>query len=195
MVLYVTRHGETDYNVEMRYAGSTDLPLNETGILQAEELVRRVSGLSLDAVICSPLIRARKTAEIVSSALDIPYSVHENFTERKMGVFEGLKIDEARELYPELWHKIRAGDPDAAVPGGETLRQVCNRVDFEMERLLKKYSKKTILLICHVFVTQAVHRYCHSLPIEEMSDFILKNCEVIKIWKGCRNAKNDFCCG
>jgi len=179
VVLYLTRHGETDYNIEGRYAGSTDLPLNNTGIAQAEELVSRVRGLSLDRVVSSSLLRARQTAERVSAALNIPFNACENFNERKMGVFEGLKIEEARELYPEVWHKIRAGSPDAATEGGETLRQVCDRVDIEMERLRKEYRNENILLICHVFVTQAVHRYCRGLPIEEMSDFILKNCEVI----------------
>ena len=179
MVLYLTRHGETDYNAEGRYAGRTDLALNETGVKQAEELVKNVEGLKLDAVVTSPLLRARQTAEIVSAALGIPYSVYENLTERNMGVFEGMKVDEARELYPELWKRIRAGDPDARTGGGETLRQVCDRVDFAMEHIQRDFKDKTILLICHVFVTQAVHRYCHKLPIEEMSDFIMKNCEVL----------------
>ena len=68
MHIYVTRHGETDYNAAGRYCGSTDVPLNENGLAQARDLARRLARVKFDAVISSPMLRARQTADIVCAA-------------------------------------------------------------------------------------------------------------------------------
>ena len=64
MTLYLTRHGETEYNILGRYCGSTDVSLNETGIAQAHELAKNLHGKTFDAVISSPMLRARQTAAL-----------------------------------------------------------------------------------------------------------------------------------
>jgi broad specificity phosphatase PhoE len=90
MVLYVTRHGETNFNAQGRYAGSTDVPLNETGIKQARELAGRLSGMKFDVVVSSPMLRARQTADIVCAELGMEYIIYPQFAERNVGVYEGL---------------------------------------------------------------------------------------------------------
>jgi len=180
MILYVTRHGETEFNAQGRYAGSTDVPLNEKGFAQAKELALRLKGMRFDAIACSPMLRARQTADIVCAALDMPYVIYENFYERNMGVYEGLSREEVQELYPEMWNRKCTMKPDDAPDGGETLRQVCDRVDRGMERLRRDFEGKTILLICHGFVARAMNRYCKGLSFEEMANFTLGNCEVVE---------------
>lgn len=179
MILYVTRHGETDYNVSGRYCGSTDIPLNETGIRQAYELTKRLRGMKFDAVISSPMLRAQQTADIVCASLDMQYNTYDQFAERNMGVYEGLTRDEARERYPDLWNRQCTRKPDDAPDGGETLREACGRIDGGMERLIQEYNGKTALLICHGFAARAVHRFCLGLSFDEMAGFVLGNCEVI----------------
>lgn len=178
MLLYVTRHGETDYNVSGRYCGSTDVPLNEKGIAQAHELAGRVQGMALDAVISSPMLRARQTTEIVCAAMHMRYSIYEQFTERNVGVYEGLTREEAREKYPHLWNRQCARIPDDAPDGGETLRQACDRIDEGIRLLRQNYRGKKILLICHGFAARAVHRCCRNLTFDEMAGFTLENCEI-----------------
>ena len=178
MILLLTRHGETDYNVSGRYCGSTDIPLNAAGISQAHELARRIQGVAFDAVVSSPMLRARQTAEIVSASLKLRYVVYRQFAERNMGVYEGLTRDEARERYPGLWNRQCTRKPDDAPDGGETLRQVCGRIDDGMAQLRRDFADKTVLLICHGFAARAVHRYCHGLSFEAMAGFVLGNCEV-----------------
>ena len=179
MILYMTRHGETEYNILGRYCGSTDVPLNETGIAQAYELANRLQSMKFDAVISSPMIRARQTAKIVCAALDMEYIIYEQFAERNVGVYEGLTRDEAKERYPDLWNRQCTRKPDDAPDGGETLREACNRIDNGMERLIQDFNAKTVLLICHGFAARAIHRFFHNLSFEEMSGFVLGNCEVV----------------
>jgi len=179
MHLYVTRHGETGYNVLGRYCGSTDIPLSDTGIAQAHELAERLRGTVFDAVVSSPMLRARQTADIVCAALGMPYTVYEQFAERDMGVYEGLTKDEVRERFPEMWNRQCTTKTDDAPDGGETLAQVCGRIDGGLDQLRHDYHGKVILLICHGFTARAVNRYCCNLTFDEMAGFVLKNCEVV----------------
>ena len=179
MILYLTRHGETEYNVLGRYCGSTDIPLNEAGILQAHELTKRIREIQLDAVISSPMLRARQTADIVCASLDMQYVIYNQFAERNMGVYEGLTREEAQERFPHLWNRQCTSKPDDAPDDGETIRQACDRIDDGMNRLIQEYKNKAILLLCHGFTARAVHRYCNNLSFDEMAKFFLGNCEVV----------------
>ena len=106
MILYVTRHGETDYNVQKRYTGSTDIPLNAKGIYQAEELANKLSDIKFDIIVSSPLLRAKQTAEIIQKSYDVPIDIINEFSEINVGVYEGLTREEAQMKYPEVWGKI-----------------------------------------------------------------------------------------
>jgi len=180
MILYVARHGETDYNLTGRYTGSTDVPLNQKGINQAEELARKLKYTRFDVVVSSPLLRAAKTAEIVCAELGMPYIIMKNFTERGAGVYEGLTRDEAQRKYPELWAKLSSRLIDDAPDGGETIRQVDTRVTEGLKQLCREYPDKKVLLICHAFVSRIINRYCTGLSFEDMHGFILNNCDVVE---------------
>jgi len=173
--LYLTRHGETQANALGVYSGSTDVPLNETGIAQAHRLAEQLSDIKFDAIISSTMLRARHTAEIVCAKLNMEFSTNAKFVECNMGVYEGLTRDEARARYPDLWEKFGTRDPDAKLGGGESIREVCDRVDEGMRELISKYRDKTVLLVCHGFAARAVHRFMHNLTFEEMFDIIMNN--------------------
>jgi len=177
-LLYVTRHGETDFNLAGRYCGSTDAPLAQTGVLQAHALAGRLRGVAFDAAVSSPMLRSRQTADIVCGALGIQYSVCARFAERNLGVYEGLTRDEARERYPDLWKRQCTGKPDDAPDNGETIRQACARIDEGLHWLRGAYQNKRVLLICHGFAARAVNRCCKNLSFDEMAGFSLGNCEV-----------------
>ena len=178
MILYLTRHGETQYNALGMYCGSTNIPLNKTGFLQAHELAKSLSHINFDVIISSSMLRACQTADVVCASISMPYSINEQFSERKLGVYEGLTRDEAKKLYPKLWNKQCIKQPDIAPCGGETVREACRRIDKGMLQLLQDYKGKTVLLICHGFVASAVNRFCNNLSFEEMINFNLGNCEI-----------------
>ena len=178
MLLYVTRHGETEYNKERRYAGSTDIPLNGEGIFQAGELAQKLKDINFDVIITSPLKRAAQTAEIINRERNLTVTVMEAFAERCVGVYEGLTRDEAKKRYPELWMNRVTEQIDGAPDGGETLRDVDTRVSAALCGLREKYPDKKVLLVCHGFVSRALNRIIRGLTFEEMGSFLLKNCEI-----------------
>ena len=72
MSLLITRHGQTDWNLKRKVQGKTDIELNQTGIEQAKDLSKKLANESIDLIICSPLERARQTAEIINTNRNIP---------------------------------------------------------------------------------------------------------------------------
>jgi len=151
--LLVVRHGQTQLNAEQRYLGALDPALNDVGIRQAEDLVHSLPH-NFDHIICSPLLRAKQTAEIICSLLDKKPIYVAAFRERNVGVYEGLTQEEARAQFPELWRRNITRQWYEAPPGGETIAEVFERVDAGLNDLAKKYSNDTVLLIAHGFVAK-----------------------------------------
>jgi precorrin-2/cobalt-factor-2 C20-methyltransferase len=119
-ILFLFRHGETDWNREGRVQGHADVPLNGTGIGQAEALVERLRPHRLEAIVSSDLARARATARIVADALAIPLMTDRGLRETNVGAAEGLLWSEAKARFgeglTERWYR----DDNTAFPGGET---------------------------------------------------------------------------
>ena len=139
MKLFLIRHGETDWNTEKRLQGRTDIPMNETGIRQIEALSERLKRDRWDVVCTSPMIRARKTAEILQQALAVPKMiVIEDLQERDLGVLNGVvwKFDRECEL------------PDDA-EGMEVPALAVRRMDGVLELVRREYADKNVLLISH----------------------------------------------
>ena len=88
-MIYVIRHGQTDWNIQKRVMGRHDEPLNETGLHQAEEAKNNLMNTKIDIIICSPLKRARQTAEVINEGRNIPIVYDDRITERDFGEFEG----------------------------------------------------------------------------------------------------------
>ena len=89
MKLYVTRHGQTQYNIEVRICGRANVRLTEKGISQAHELAQSMQDTDVDLIISSPLVRAKETADIVGAAIGVPVEVDDRLAERDYGVIDG----------------------------------------------------------------------------------------------------------
>ncbi len=147
--LVLIRHGETDWNVEGRYQGQADPPLNARGVAQAQELARRLQGVGLDLLYSSPLRRARQTAEIIAQALGIPLYLEPRLKEIAQGEWETLLVTEIQERYPELFQRWETEPWSVQIPGGETLAQVQERVYQAVDEILARHPGKTIGLVAH----------------------------------------------
>ena len=155
------------------------MPLNQSGLRQAEKLSRKLADIDFDIIICSPLARAFKTAETVSSRHpEIPLIVMNNFAERSVGVFEGLTKEEAKEQYPELFNRRCTRQLDDAPTGGETIRQFETRIISGLKEMKMRFPDKTVLLVCHGFVSRMINKQLKGLSYDGMHDFTLNNCEV-----------------
>lgn len=180
MILYVTRHGKTQFNDQFRYAGSTNIPLNAEGIKQAMDTGIKLlnTAVKFDAIIASPLIRAMKTAEIIGASLKLPVIPEPLFAERNFGVYEGHTIDEVKTKFPDLSARDCTHQIDDAPTGGETIREFEERILEGLQKLALNYSDKTILLVSHGFASILINKIFNSLSYEDMYQFMLKNCEI-----------------
>jgi broad specificity phosphatase PhoE len=120
LTLLLARHGQTDLNTDERWQGRMDAPLNATGFAQAEQLVLSLPG-GIDALVVSPMLRARQTAEPVARALGLEPTLDADFRERDFGLFEGLTADEAAQQYPALAARNVAYRWDEAPPEAKGL--------------------------------------------------------------------------
>lgn len=130
--VYAFRHGETDWNKEHRLQGQTDVPLNENGVRQAHALAETLSSLQPEIILTSDLQRAHRTAELAAKDLSIPIITSSHLRETLFGEPEGMLLNELTHRYGEdLWRRWISPHPhdlDISFPGGETKRQVRQRV-------------------------------------------------------------------
>lgn len=119
-ILFLFRHGETDWNREGRLQGHTDVPLNATGLTQAAALMERLRPHRLDAVVSSDLSRAWTTGRIVADALGVPLVTEPGLRETDVGAAEGLLWAEAKIRFGEELTERWFVDEEVAFPGGET---------------------------------------------------------------------------
>jgi probable phosphoglycerate mutase len=176
-VLYLARHGETDWNAVGRWQGHTDVPLNETGRLQARELAAALGAHGVVGAVSSDLSRARETAAIVAQALGVTlaYTDHE-LRERSFGIFEGLTREECTAQHPEAW---RAWLEERRVPaGGETQEALTTRVVAAVARVALQVAtdESPALVVTHGGALRAlVHAVTGEIPP------LVKNGEVWRV--------------
>lgn len=143
MRIFMARHGETDWNVERRIQGSTDIPLNENGIRQAHSLAgyleRQVVGKggAITHIFTSPLERAKETAEIVGARLRVPVEAVSGLEEMNFGICEGKSWLEAKAMYPQELSEWEENKRERRILGGESYQDVLDRF-FSAYKIMKR---------------------------------------------------------
>ena len=89
-MIYIIRHGQTDWNLEKKMIGKIDVPLNQTGKEQAKLSIKQLTSLRIDEIISSDLIRTKETADIINATLHLPISFDARLRERNYGDLEGI---------------------------------------------------------------------------------------------------------
>lgn len=139
-IIGVLRHGQTDWNIDFRLQGVTDIPLNETGIAQARDAAEVIDANEWDLILTSPLSRARVTAEIVAEVNGFkPAEVEPLLLERSFGEAEGMAHEDWKAKYADT----------NVVPGGESLADLESRANLLLEKLAHKYKGKRVLTVSH----------------------------------------------
>jgi probable phosphoglycerate mutase len=189
--LLVVRHGRTALNVEERYLGALDPPLDAHGFAQAAALAKTLR-CPVDAIVCSPKLRAMQTAAVLAAAWGIPARPLDMFAERNVGVYEGLTQEEARTTYPDLWEKEITRQWNAAPPGGETIEAVFNRVRQGLEILRQDYLGQTVVLVAHGFVAKAIRALLLDLSWAEFFLYAMKNGDVERYSLQCQGKPSPW---
>ncbi|WP_298581747.1 histidine phosphatase family protein [uncultured Luteimonas sp.] len=179
MKLLVVRHGETRFNAEHRYLGALDPDLNAKGVSQALVLSSTLPRC-VDAIVCSPLQRARRTAEIIGSERGQNPTVIDAFRERNVGVFEGLTQAEAQARFPELWSQNVTRLWEGAPTGGETIDEVVTRVAKGLDDLYESHAGRAVALVAHGFVAKVVRAICRT-DFQDFFEWQLANAAVCEL--------------
>jgi uncharacterized phosphatase len=158
-VLGLLRHGQTDWNIDFRLQGTTNIPLNSTGIQQAQLAGAHFIGSEWDVLLSSPLDRALETARIVAEVAGLPVPVVEPLLmERAFGEAEGLTYPEYRERFPD----------GSLVPGGETIPELADRANQMLRHIADAYPGQRVLAVSHGAFIRKVIRLASdkTLPLE-----------------------------
>jgi len=149
-MLVAIRHGQTDWNVEERFQGHLDIPLNNIGINQAQALRSRLAAIPFDAAYSSPLRRALTTAQIIAS--DLPVAVDPRLIEIHHGCWQGQTKRDIAERWPQEWERWNSDPERFTPPDGETADGVRTRIrDF-----LDAMHGTHILCVSHGVVIQTL---------------------------------------
>lgn len=156
--LLLLRHGQTERSAQRRYSGRADLPLTELGESQAAAAAARLALTEgVAAVVSSPLLRARQTAQPVADALGVPLTLHDGLIETDFGAWDGLTFAEAQAQDPDL-HTRWLTDTSVAPPGGESMDEVHRRVRRMRDQLIAEHGAETLIVVSHVTPIKALLR-------------------------------------
>jgi len=164
----LVRHGETAWNTERRLQGHIDIPLNDTGLSQAEATARSLAraGLRFSALYSSDLERARQTAAAIARAHALPPQHDPRLRERHYGHLQGLTLDEAEHRHPENFRRFKARDPHFALPDdGESLNTLAARVHAALEDIAREHAGETVVVVTHGGVLDMVYRTARGLSL------------------------------
>ena len=152
--IYILRHGQTPSNLRRRYAGRGVESLTAVGCRESDRAAQYLRGAGIAAVWTSGIARARETATILSSALEIPLRDESRLDEMLLGPWEGLTEDEVAQQYPcefKVWNER----PDLLrLPGRETLEELASRVAPVLNDAASQ--TKPVLLVTHVAIIRVL---------------------------------------
>jgi broad specificity phosphatase PhoE len=151
--VYLARHGETAYNLEGRFQGQQPVPLDDTGRTQAAELAERAVAYDFAVLWCSPLLRARETAEIVARRIGLAPREDARLMETDAGDWTNRSFADVRAEAPEQFDAFAAGEPAFAFPGGESFAQQEVRVGAALDEI--EEGALPALAVCHGMVIRA----------------------------------------
>lgn len=162
-MLYVVRHGKTGWNDKKRTMGCMDIPLCDEGIEQSKELKDKLEKINIDLIICSPLTRAKETANIINEDKNVEIKIENKIVERSMGDLECSNYPSYEEN-ERIW-SLEENTDDYYI---EPMVNFKNRIYNYLDKLVEQYNDKDVLLVTHGGVTALINCYFNN-SLEEGS--------------------------
>jgi broad specificity phosphatase PhoE len=173
--IWLVRHGQTDWNVARRYQGHADIPLNQTGIDQADSLAQQLSTETFIAIYSSDLSRASETASIIASRLGLPVSTDRRLREICQGVWEGMSLDEVKEKYADDFARGAKDPTSTRAPGGESVAEVAARMSEAADEILHNHPEGKVLLISHGLAVSTLYCLANGISLTQVYRYIPEN--------------------
>jgi broad specificity phosphatase PhoE len=174
------RHGQTDWNLEGRYQGQSDVPLNAVGISQAKTLAMQLKGQSFSAIFSSDLMRAKETADIAAAILNLPVNLDIRLREINQGKWGGQLVDVIKARYADLWDQRKVDPAGVRPPGGETVGEVASRIYAALNEISQKYPDGNVIIASHGLALATVICKVQDIKVGQAYRVIPEN--AIPIW-------------
>jgi broad specificity phosphatase PhoE len=149
MTIHLARHGQTAYNHEGRFQGHLPVPLDATGREQAAALAEAAAQVEIVSFWCSPLRRARETADIVAARIGLQPREDARFAETDTGDWTGRSFADVRAEDPDGFARFQRSDPTFRYPGGESFGEQSARVQAALADLRARPADLPALVVCH----------------------------------------------
>lgn len=179
--LFLIRHGTTLWNSQNRFIGTTDLPLDETGLQQANLLAARLVDEPPDIIYSSTQTRAGETAEILAKSCNLEPIRDARLREMDFGILEGMTVNEINRSFPAEFESWTSGNhvPELKM---ETTENLLGRSDSFLKQIWKKHRGKTILVVSHAAIMHALIFLALSLPYKKNWHFFMYNGSISELW-------------
>jgi broad specificity phosphatase PhoE len=177
--LYLIRHGQTLANINHQLVGTTDIPLDPLGERQARWVAERMRDVHLDALLSSPLTRARATAMEIARVTGREPEIIPGLSEIHFGNAEGLTIDQVVLQFPEIAHLVDdIDDVSFAWPDGDSRRGFHQRVFTTFLGILERYERQHVAVVCHGGVIGSFFAQIEGGSPNDFARYAVANCSI-----------------
>ena len=154
--IYLVRHGQTAWNKEEIFRGRSDVPLNDTGLREAELAAEFFRGLKIRALYSSPLLRASQTADKIAAVLSLKVEPLEGIIDMSFGVWEGRPLQEVKASDGERYLQWQEEPHRLKLPGGESLDEVRERSMVALETVIRRHAEEAVILVTHRVINKVI---------------------------------------
>lgn len=181
MRIFVSRHGQTDWNVKGLQQGVTDIPLNETGLAQARQLAQSLLDSGIKHVYTSELSRANVTGQTVADLLGIPCEVIPGIQEIGLGEWQGYTWAETVEKWPELSKKWTEEPLTTAPENGENYQHLIDRFVSTIHKIMRG-PDEDVLVVSHGGCLHTIFCVMDDVPLKNMqNDSVIPNAKAVEL--------------
>ncbi|MFN3410558.1 MAG: histidine phosphatase family protein [Exilispira sp.] len=182
MIIYLIRHGETQWNRSLKVQGKLDIPLNENGIMQAKIVASLFKNIKIDAIYSSNLSRAYVTAKIIASELKLNVNINSFLQEINMGRWEGSLWDDIKIEYKDFINRWQQDIENIPIPDGESYLEVQKRVYKAFCDIISKYNNDSkIIIVSHGIALKVLITKLIGISIQTVHKFSLDNASISSI--------------
>ena len=179
--IILIRHGETEWNSQLRMQGHSNSALSAVGRGQIQALGEWMKNVPFDHIYSSDSLRARQTAEAITQYSGDTLQFDQRIREKNLGVFEGLTSIEARERHPEIYRLFKTGGANYVIDEGESTQQVLDRALEFIEEIRLRHPEKRVVMVTHGGVVRVLMKHTLGLSLDAPTSFLINNTGIFRL--------------